>query len=176
MAIAPISPATKKDAATAMERKRIPMSTPVQKLEVPDIPGYHLHWFRSWELGRIDWAQRGGYEFVYDEEVRVNSVGLGSDTTKSGNTDMGSQVSIVSPGSMDGSGQPGRLILMKIKQEYWEEDNKARDDRSAQFVETVTGGMVGAQQDKGPNDTQNRYVDKARTALPEFFKRKQPRP
>ena len=30
---------------TTSERKRIPMSVPVQRLEAPDIPGHHLHWF-----------------------------------------------------------------------------------------------------------------------------------
>ncbi len=173
MAINQPSPATKTDAVTAMERKRVPMSTPVQKLEVPDIPGYHLHWFRDWEPGRIERAKRAGYEFVMDSEVRVNSVGLGSDTTKSGNTDLGSMVSVVG-GGVDDKGNPGRLILMKLKQELWEQDQRALDDRSAQFVSTVSNGMVGAE-NPSAGDTSQRYVDKAKTALPDFFKRKKPR-
>ena len=36
----------------SMDRKRIPMNVPIQKLEVPEIPGYRLYWFRA-EPGRL---------------------------------------------------------------------------------------------------------------------------
>jgi hypothetical protein len=42
--IKPINPSNR---SASPERKRIPMAVPVQKLSVPDIPGYHLHWFQG---------------------------------------------------------------------------------------------------------------------------------
>jgi len=121
MALQPLSPATR--AASTAERKRIPMSVPVQKLSAPDIPGYHLHWFNG-TPERIQRARDGGYEFVDSTELQLNNASIGGDSTQSGNTDMGSQVSIVSGDEVGRDGQPSRLILMKIKQEWYEEDQK----------------------------------------------------
>lgn len=154
---------------TDAERKRIPMSVPVQKLEAPDIPGYHLHWF----LGtpeRLQRATDGGYEFVDERELRLNNVSLGGDSAKSGNTDMGSRVSVVSGQEIGRDGQPTRLVLMKIKQEWYEEDQKLVEGRNQQVIDTLLGGL----QDGGSGDTSHRYVDKKRTNIPDFFKRKLP--
>ena len=68
-------------------RTRIPMDLPQLKLEVPEIPGYRLYWFRS-EPGRIARAERAGYEYVQREEIELNSVGLADDRLADGNTDM----------------------------------------------------------------------------------------
>lgn len=111
------------------ERKRIPMSVPVQKLEAPEIPGYHLHWFNG-TPDRIQRALDGGYEFVDEREARINNVSLGGDSATSGNTDMGSRVSVVSGTELGRDGQPVRLILMKIKQEWYEEDQKLVEARN----------------------------------------------
>ncbi len=165
MSIKPLSPATA--APAAAERKRIPMSVPVQKLEAPDIPGYHLHWF----LGTPDRLQRafdGGYEFVDERETRINNVSLGGDSTQSGNTDMGSRVSVVSGQEVGKDGQPTRLVLMKIKQEWWDEDQKLVEARNEQVAAALRGGTMGAQQD-APGDSRFRYVDKARTVIPDLF-------
>ena len=165
MAIEKLNPATSGPAAA--ERKRIPMSVPVQKLEAPDMPGFHLHWF----MGTPDRLQRaldGGYEFVDSREMRINNVSLGGNSTASGNTDMGSRVSIVSGSELDGAGQPVRLILMKIKQEWWEEDQKQVGQRNQQVADALTGGLLGAENDRA-GDTQHRYVDKSRTSIPDLF-------
>ena len=71
----------------------IPMSAPVQRLQVPEMPGWKLHWFRG-EPGRIARAQRAGYRFVEENEVRVNNFDLGGSKDNSGNTDLGTRVSI----------------------------------------------------------------------------------
>ena len=170
MAITPINPAT---ATKAAERKRIPMSVPVQKLEAPDIPGYHLHWFNG-TPERLQRAIEGGYEYVYDRDMRINSVGLGSDSTISGNTDMGSQVSIVAGSEIGRDGQPIRLILMKIKQEWYDEDQKHQENRNEQVAAALRGGMVGAEKDAS-GDSRFRYVDKARTSIPDMFTPKRPK-
>lgn len=156
---------------TAAERRRIPMSVPVRKLEAPEIPGYHLHWFRG-TPDRLQQALNGGYEFVNANEMHVNSVGLGSDTTVSGNTDMGSQVSVVAGGELDSTHQPIRLVLMKIKQEWYEEDQKLVENRSIQVAQALSGGLLGAENDR---ESGTRYVDKAKTSIPDLFKPKRPR-
>ncbi len=169
MAIAKLNPASAagKDSA---ERKRIPMSVPVQKLEAPEIPGYHLHWFMA-NPERLQRAIDGGYEFVDEKEMQINSVGLGGDTTRSGNTDMGSRVSVVSGQELGKDGQPTRLVLMKIRQEWYEEDQKLVDDRNAKVAEALSGGAIGAEKEKA-GDSVHRYVDRSRTAIPDLFKPK----
>lgn len=164
-----LNPAT---VAGKSERKRIPMSVPVQKLEAPDMPGFHLHWFNG-TPDRLQRALDGGYEFVDEREMKINNVSIGGDSTRSGNTDMGSRVSVVSGQEVGKDGQPTRLILMKIKQEWWEEDQKLVEARNEQTAAALRGGLIG---DVGnPGDTANRYVDKARTKIPDLFTPKRPK-
>jgi len=160
-------------AKTSAERKRIPMSVPVQKLETAEIPGYHLHWFRS-APDRIQRALNAGYEFVKPEEISLNNVSLGGNSAVSGNTDLGSQVSVIAGGIEDGTTQPSRLILMKIKLELYEEDEAIKDKRSAGVVNALSKGLVGAGEAPGEKagDSAQRYVKRDLTKLPEMFRRK----
>ena len=164
-----LNPGTRAE-PTRAERKRVPMSVPVQKLAAADIPGYHLHWFLN-TADRLQRAIEGGYEFVDEREVKINSVGLGGDSAISGNTDMGSRVSVVSGQEIGKDGQPTRLVLMKIKQEWWDEDQLLVENRNTKVRDSLLGGMLGAERDNA-GDSQHRYVDKDRTAIPDFFKRK----
>lgn len=154
--------------ATKAERKRIPMSVPVQKLEVPEIPGYHCHWFNSGTAGRIERAQAGGYEFVNADEMSLNNVSLGGDSAVSGNTDLGSQVSVIAGKQFDQVGQPARMILMKIKMEYYLEDQKLVEKRNDQVADALSGGLAGASAAADKNETNMRYVGKT-TKLPDLF-------
>lgn len=166
-----LNPANRTAKASA-ERKRIPMNAPVRKLEVPEIPGYHLHWFAG-NRARLSQAERGGYEYVRPEEVELNAVSLGGDSAVSANTDMGSRVSIIS--GSDERGQPEDLVLMKIKQEWYEEDQKLLETRNDAVASALTGGLAGGEAaDAG--ETGRRYVDKSRTALPAMFTKKRPKP
>lgn len=158
------------EAKASAERRRIPMSVPVQKLEAPDIPGYHLHWFNGTPQ-RIQRALDGGYEFVDEREANINNTSLGGTSTRTGNTDMGSRVSVLSGTEIGQDGQPVRLILMKIKQEWYEEDQTLVQARNNQVIDTLTRGVAGAERD-APGDTKQRYVDRARSSVPDFFKRK----
>ena len=162
--------ATRQEAVKS-ERKRIPMSVPVQRLQVPEIDGYHQHWFDSGVQGRIQRALDGGYEFVDEREVIPSSVGLGGDSAVSGSTDMGSRVSVVSGQEVTPDGQPARLILMKIKEEWWLEDQQAIEDRNTAVRDALLGGMVGAEAEAA-GDAQHRYVDQSRSTIPDFFKPK----
>lgn len=150
------------------ERTRIPMSLPQQKLAVPDIPGYHLHWMMG-SPSRIAQAKKAGYDFVDENEVDVVNSDLGGDASKSGSTDMGTRVSVVAGGTAE-NGSEQRLYLMKIRQEYWEEDQASLEDRNEQIASTLRGGQdIGA----NPHGADNRYVPEAnRKAVANLFTRK----
>lgn len=161
-----INPATA-GATDGAARKRIPMSVPTRKLEAAEIPGYHLYWFYG-TADQIQRATEGGYEFVDEREVRLNAASLGSNSAAGGNTDMGSRVSVLAGADIGHDGQPVRLILMKIKLEWYEEDQKILEKRNEQIAAALRGGLLGAEQD-GVGDTQHRYVDRARTKIPDLF-------
>ncbi len=167
MSITPISPANR---SSGSERKRIPMSVPVQKLAVPDIPGFHLHWFNG-TPDRIQRALDGGYEFVEETETSVPDAGLGGTSTRTGNTDLGTRVSVVGGTELDRSGQPIRMMLMKIKQEWYDEDQVLVKERNDSVIDSIIGGTQAA---GAGADISNRYVDPARTNVPHFFGRKMP--
>lgn len=144
------------------ERQRVPMSVPVQKLHVPEIPGYHLHWFRG-VPDRIMRAQQAGYEFVDQEEVTLNNLDLGGESAASGNTNMGSRVSVVSGDEVGRDNQPVQLILMKLREELWRQDQEGVADRSENIAAALRGGQVGAGMAGGerPGDVATRYVKQA---------------
>lgn len=156
----------------AEQRTRIPMSVPRQKLAVPDIPGYHLHWM----LGtpeRLDQAKKAGYVPVEADEVDVTNTSLADGDASSGSTDMGSQVSIVAGGDTDRQGQSVRLILMKIKQEWWDEDQKLLEKKSDDLVTTLRSGAINAAQaGETQADARLRYVDRNRTST--MFQKRRP--
>lgn len=151
------------NAALKTERKRIPMSVPVQKLEVPEIPGYHLYWFRS-DPARIQRALQGGYEFVDERETQVNSVTLGSDSAASGNTDLGSRVSVVAGDEIGSDGQAVRLVLMKIRQDLHEEDLAISAATNEQVAASLRGDFESGNMGAGKVDVSQRYVDKAKSS------------
>lgn len=142
---------------------RIPMSVPQQKLQVPDIPGYHLHWMLG-TVERIAQARRAGYEFVERGEVQVIESGFANDPLGDGNTDLGNQVSVVA-GGVGADGQPNRLVLMKLRQEWWDEDQKTLEARSDALVETLRGGKLSASETgETAADRAQRYIDRDRTS------------
>jgi len=136
----------------------IPMSAPVQRLQVPEMPGWKLHWFRG-EPGRIARAQRAGYRFVDETEVRVNNFDLGGSKDNSGNTDLGTRVSI------EAGEDDGRLYLMKVPQELYDYAQKLLGREVDSVVDALTSGKVGSENDEEASDTANRYVQRKRTKL-----------
>lgn len=143
-------------AKAAPERERVPMSLPLQKLAVPELPGYHLHWMLGTSQ-RIGQALRAGYEFVDPSEVDVINHGLADDASRSGNTDMGSRVSISAGADLGEDNQTQRLYLMKIKEEWWQEDQRKLEERNEQIAATIRGGgNVGA----NPHGTEQTYIPK----------------
>jgi hypothetical protein len=153
----------------AVERKRIPMNVPIQKLEVPEIPGYRMYWFRS-EPSRLLRAEQAGYEYVGRGEIELNSTGL-ADSAADGNTDMGTLVTI-SAGDMIGEDkQPLRLILMKIREEWAQENDQILEDRNESIAAALRGGLIGSEKDVTQSDRDARYVG-SQSKIPELFRRK----
>lgn len=134
------------------EATRVPMSLPELKLYVPDIPGYHLHWFRG---ARTPRALQAGYEFVDPQEVTLVNSGLADDASRSGNSDLGSRVSVVAGDADPASGSVERLYLMKIRQEWHEQDMAALEAKNETIAAALRGGVdVGS----NPHGTEQRYI------------------
>jgi hypothetical protein len=108
------------------------MSVPTRKLEVPPIPGYHLYWFLETNVPR---AVQGGYEFVNSDEVTLNQKNVATDKMISGNADLGSQVKVVAGASESGGAE--HLVLMKIRQEWYDADRQAIEERNAQVMRAI---------------------------------------
>lgn len=143
-----------------------PMSAGIPKLSVPEIDGYQLRWFRS-DPGRIFRAQQAGYTFVNDDEVELNNFDLGGDAKNSGNTDMGTRVSVISGDEADSTGQPTRLYLMKCPNEVYEYSRKVLGDRNESIAEALRGGKIGAGHDGETREDQgHRYV---KGKVPDLF-------
>ena len=115
-------------------RPRVPMSEVRQRLQVPDMPGYRLYWFKE---ENVPAALDAYYEFVKNHEVRVNPNGIGADHALSGNTDLGTNVSLIA--GQNAAGQPVRLILMKLKLEYHQEDMRGVAQRNNIPMEGIFG-------------------------------------
>lgn len=163
-----VNPANEAGTSIA-EKRRVPMSVPTQRLAVDPLPGFHLHWMRN-TPDRIQQALRAGYEFVQQDEVYVNATGLGSDVQTGGGDDMGTRVSVISGTDLGRDGQPSMLILMKIKEEWYQESIKILEERNDSIAEALAGGNIGLA--GNPGDPSQRYVDKSRTKLPDLFTKK----
>lgn len=158
------NPANEK--ATSMpERTRIPMSVPRQKLQVPDIPGYHLHWMNG-TASRLAQAQQAGYTFVDKDEINVTNFDVAGDLEDSGSTDLGTRVSIVAGSGGAKDSDVVRLYLMKLPLEYWEADQKIIGDRNEQTAATLRG-------EGGLNDQEEGYIPRThKKHVGDLFKRK----
>jgi len=142
-------------------RRRVPMSVPRRKLEVTDIPGYHLHWFVDENVER---ALQAAYEFVDANEVTVTQSGVGNSTELSGNQDLGSRVRVVAGAGPDGRGQ--YLTLMKLKEEFFRDDQRLIEERNASVLAQIFRGemILGADKDSQA-DRNLRYVDVEKTSF-----------
>ena len=151
------------------KKNRIPMSIPQQKLQVPEIPGWHLYWALEDNLPRFF---DGGYELVDESEVDLNQTGLGSNHTMSGNNDLGSRVAIVA-GKKE-SGDTDWFVLVKIEDEYYLEDQKKIEDHNRRILKAIfKEKRVIDQGGEGmnPGDTGQRYVKQADLAGTLFQRR-----
>lgn len=143
------NPASAQAAPKLDAKTRVPMSVPQRHLEVPDIPGYHQHWFLQSRVAR---ALQAGYTFVDPAETDVPNFDLAGDAEASGSSDMGSRVSV--PSAVGGDSEE-RLYLMKLPQELWEQDQAALLARNERIASALRGGdQPGA----NPGDKSQNYI------------------
>ena len=150
------------EAAKSASRVRIPMSVPRLKLQVPEIPGYHTHWFME---ENIFLAQQAFYEFVKIDEIPVNQFNPATSLGISGSADMGTNVCIV--GNKIGAlGRPEMQYLMKLKLEYWGEDQKKLEEvNAAKLGQIFKGERIMGEEKAGAGDRGLSYVDRDRTGM-----------
>jgi hypothetical protein len=155
----PNNPANKTVEPKGNRKNRIPMSVAMRRLEVPEIPGYHSHWARESNIPRF---LQASYEFVDRDEVPVNQKGVGTDTEMTGNTDLGSRVSVAA--GIGSDGRPERLVLMKLALDLWNEDREVIDQRNADILSGIFRGEKIIDKSAVSDDiSSTRYVDKDRT-------------
>lgn len=150
-----------------------PMSMGAQSLAVPEKDGYHRRWFRS-DPGRIQRALRAGYRFVDTSEVDLNNFDLGGDAKESGNTDLGTRVSIISGDEADATGQPSRLYLMECPQELYEHSRSIIEERNDSIAAAIRGDGIGAGEDgeETARDRSKRYTPKNQQNKLDLFTKK----
>ena len=120
---------------TPTRRTRSAFNGTEGKLKVEkQIEGYHMYIFNDYP-GRIAQALDTGYEFVSPEEI-------GSVTTNvvSRNTDIGDKVRFLV--GNDEHGGPLYAYLMKIRQEWWDEDQAMLQNRNDKMDASIRRGEV----------------------------------
>jgi hypothetical protein len=130
-------------------RKRIPMDVPQQRLEVQEIPGWRLYWFKEENVAKA--YCDGHYDFVTQEDARLNRITIAGNPRESGNTDLGSGVSII--GGKDADGRPQRLVLMKLPIEFFKEDQAAKMLKNTERLSGVFEGEKIFGEDGEVNDS-----------------------
>jgi hypothetical protein len=114
-------------------RTRTPFGVGKLRLGVTSIPGYHLHWIADYP-GRLEDAEENGYEFVTRGEVKLsNRTGSDSDSA-------GERVSRIS-GSHE-SGRPLTLHLMKIRNEWYAENQEYYASRTRAIEQQIKTGKI----------------------------------
>lgn len=146
-------------------RKRIPMSTAQRKMEVPAIDGYYLYWFKD---SNVESAMQAGYEFVARNEARLVNHAMAQDRSLSGNTDLGTRVSMIGSTTSEGGNGPERAYLMKLRQEWRDEDRAIIDNKNAVILQ----GIFKDEKIYGKEGTRSKdnleYVGKAESDMPLF--------
>lgn len=160
--INPANPPAAIEAADPAVRRRIPMSIPQRKLEVPEIPGFTLYWFREANVPR---AIQGGYEFVDAKELPLNQHNVATDKGVSGNQDLGSRIRVVSGVAERGDAE--YAVLMKIKTEWWQEDQDSITKRNGAVMGAIFNKeeIMGSENVRG-GDRDLRYVKTALFSRP----------
>lgn len=118
---------------------RVPLGGHRAKLQAPSRPGYHRRWIND-HGARIANAERGGYQFVEDED-EINETGRGAKR-------------FVTVGTKE-DGTPLKAYLMEIRQEFFDQDQQAKQSKNDEVDAAIKRGDVeGAQ----PQDQEKYYV------------------
>lgn len=103
------------------QRSKNPFGSMVQKLALPDIPGYKQHWFND-SPGRLDEAEQGGWTNVQSKEKKPVRRVVGSDR----------------------SGGPLYAYAMKIPTRFWEEDMARRHKLAQERMDDIKKNPIRA--------------------------------
>ena len=114
-------------------QERVPLGTIRTKLAVDPIEGYIMRWINDRDA-RIANAELGGYEFITYEELGDRTIGEYNAVPDSMET--GAKVSKVV--GKDDNGAPLTAFLMKIKKEWYKEDQKKKSD----FIDATEQGLI----------------------------------
>ena len=98
-------------------RERVPFGVREQQMAYPPIPGFHLHWFND-SPGRVRRAEMAGYAFVDGADGRPVTTVVGTDR----------------------AGKPLNAYLMKIRQEWFDEDMLAIEEEQRAILGAIKGG------------------------------------
>lgn len=135
-----------------------PMSAGQRKLEVPEIEGYRLYWFRD-DPGRIEDALRAGYEFVEKDEISLNDLEVAGGGDGKGD-DLGDRVSRAQGGGAMRGNQPARLFLMKCPLEIAEYAQSLVNRQVDAVADALRGGTTGQEKlSKGEKEKTYSEVD-----------------
>lgn len=128
---------------TEARRERVRFAGPRLRLQIDEAlldPDYVYRFFNDHndELGQ---AQRAGYVFVKKDEIKDPDV-LGDKEVHGGNTDLHSTVSRVV--GRNRAGGELRGYLMKIRRDWYEEDQKWREKEvNSKVDESIMRGIPG---------------------------------
>lgn len=144
----------------AVEADRIPMSVPQLRLAVPEKEGWHRHWFTMKNVAR---ARRAGYRFVDESDVEVNNPDVAGAINASGSTDLGTRVSMLAGGFVEGTTEPDRLYLMELPMELRKKDLSKLEETNENIARALRGGNtpaggVGGAPQETPQDRARKYL------------------
>lgn len=142
------SPQRSREESHAPERealgrgKRIPLGTARIKGEADKRPGFVRRWIND-SGARIEQALQGGWEFVSTDPIAASS-------------DPGSRISQIA-GTKEG-GTPLLRYLMEIREEWWAEDQAAKQEHNdALEAQIKRGELIG---EAAGMDQSMRYIPK----------------
>jgi hypothetical protein len=97
--------------------------------------GKRMRWINDTADGRVQRAEDGGYGFVTADGTE--RIGEG----QNGNSDLGSRISRIVGTKEDGT--PLRAYLMAIDEEYYQEDQAAKQKEVDEIDAQIRSGSVG---------------------------------
>jgi hypothetical protein len=112
---------------------RVSMNVPTRKLETPELPGYHLHWFLR---TNIPPAIRAGYEYVEVKELPTMDKSIGGRPPGTNTEDLGG-AQITHIAGLDEHGKTVELVLMKIRLEWYFDDQKQIAARNRSVLQMI---------------------------------------
>jgi len=130
---ASVAPAPATD-GTTRKRRNVFNGTEAKLSVRTQIDGYHLHIFTD-AGSRIQEAMDSGYEFV-----RPNEVGGVSENVVSRNGDLGERIRYLVNPRAEGTEQYG--YLMKIRQEWYEEDQAELQAKNNRIDASIRKGKI----------------------------------